>query len=164
MKYYVRVDEREYEIDIRPDRVVVDGEAVDVEWAQSGVPELYSLLLNGSSHEVVIEPQRNQYEVTLYGLHFQVRVEDEIARRLNAGRTAPAVPQGEMAVRAPIPGLIVKVLVEAGEMITEGQPLVILEAMKMENELRSPRAGEVKVVEAVAGHRVEQNAVLMILV
>jgi biotin carboxyl carrier protein len=74
-----------------------------------------------------------------------------------------SLPEGELAVRAPIPGLVVKVLVEAGQSVGEEQPLVLLEAMKMENEIRAVRAGVVKQVSCDAGQRVEQNAVLIVL-
>ena len=97
------------------------------------------------------------------GEQFQVQVEDERSRKLNAGRRAAELPDGEIAVKAPIPGLVVKVLTDVEEEVEEGQPLVILEAMKMENELRSPKAGIVKKVDAVAGQRVEQNAILIVL-
>ncbi|MCB0022198.1 MAG: acetyl-CoA carboxylase biotin carboxyl carrier protein subunit [Caldilinea sp.] len=75
----------------------------------------------------------------------------------------PSLPAGELAVVAPIPGLVVKVLAAAGDAIEEGQPLVILEAMKMENEIRSMRPGVIKSVEVAPGQRVEQNAVLIVL-
>ena len=90
-------------------------------------------------------------------------MQDERSRRLNQARKMPSLPAGEMAVAAPIPGLVVKVLVAAGDAIEEGQPLVILEAMKMENEIRSMRPGVVKSVEVAPGQRVEQNAVLIVL-
>ena len=65
-----------------------------------------------------------------------MQVEDERTRKLNAGRKAPALPDGELAVIAPIPGMVVKVLIETGDNVDEEQSLVILEAMKMENEIR----------------------------
>ena len=73
------------------------------------------------------------------------------------------LPEGELAITAPIPGLVVKVLVAEGDAIEENQPLVLLEAMKMENELRSMRGGIVKSVVVAPGQRVEQNAVLLVL-
>ncbi|RIK39109.1 MAG: hypothetical protein DCC55_19095 [Chloroflexi bacterium] len=79
------------------------------------------------------------------------------------GRRAPALPHGELPIKAPISGLIVKVLVEPGDTVEDGQPLVILEAMKMENEIRSLRSGVVKSVTIAAGKRVEQNEVLVVL-
>ncbi len=163
MKYFAAVNGQEYEIEIEDGQVLVDGEAIVVDVSQIGVPELYSILLNGHSYEVLVEEKRQEYAVTLAGQQFHVQVEDERSRRLNAGRKGPLVPTGELVVKAPIPGLVVKVLVSEGEDIPEDHPLVILEAMKMENEIRSLRAGVVRSVDVVAGQRVEQGAALLVL-
>lgn len=163
MKYYSRVGQTEYEIEIRDEQIFVDGEAIEIDLRQSGGPELYSMLYNGRSYELLIEAARFTYGVTLRGERFDVLVEDERTRRLNMGRKMVSIPEGEMAVTAPIPGLIVKILVEPGDTIVEEQPLVILEAMKMENEIRAARSGVIKSVAIQPGARVEQNSVLLVL-
>ncbi|MBI1298124.1 biotin/lipoyl-binding protein [bacterium] len=163
MKYYAQIGELEYVVEIEDGQIFVDGELVDVDLSRSGVPELYSMLINGRSFEVLIEEQRQVYDVTLRGEQYHVRVEDDRTRRLNEGRRGPEVPKGELVVKAPIPGLVVKVLVHEGEEIAEDQALVILEAMKMENEIRALRSGVVRKVDVSAGQRVEQNAPLLIL-
>lgn len=163
MKYFAAVNGHEYEIEIENDQVLVNGEAIDVNVSQIGVPELYSILLDGASYEVLVEEQRQEYAVTLAGQQFHVQVEDERTRRLNAGRKGPLIPSGELVVKAPIPGLVVKVLVQEGDDIPEDHPLIILEAMKMENEIRSLRAGVVRSVDVSAGQRVEQGAALLVL-
>lgn len=163
MKYYATVHGQEFEVELEGERVLVDGEEIDVDLSQSGVPELYSILIDGASYEVLVEEQRQEYAVTLRGQQFHVQVEDERTRRLNAGRKGPMVPSGELVVKAPIPGLVVKVLVSEGDDIPEDHPLVILEAMKMENEIRSLRAGVVRTVDVSAGQRVEQGAALLVL-
>jgi biotin carboxyl carrier protein len=163
VKYFAAVNGHEYEIEIENDQVLVNGEAIDVNVSQIGVPELYSILLDGASYEVLVEEQRQEYAVTLAGQQFHVQVEDERTRRLNAGRKGPLIPSGELVVKAPIPGLVVKVLVQEGDDIPEDHPLIILEAMKMENEIRSLRAGVVRSVDVAAGQRVEQGAALLVL-
>jgi biotin carboxyl carrier protein len=163
VKYYSRVGQTEYEIEIRDNQVFVDGEPIEVDLRQSGGPELYSILYNGRSYELLIEAERFTYGVTLRGERFDVQVEDERTRRLNMGRKMISIPEGEMAITAPIPGLIVKILVEPGDAIADEQPLVILEAMKMENEIRAVRSGVIKSVAVQPGERVEQNAVLLVL-
>jgi len=163
VKYFATVDGREFEVEIEGGQVWVDGEAIAVDLSQSGVPELYSILLDGSSYEVLVEEERQEYAVTLRGQQFHVQVEDERTRRLNAGRKGPLIPTGELVVKAPIPGLVVKVLVSEGDDIPEDHPLIILEAMKMENEIRSLRAGVVRTVDVSAGQRVEQGAPLLVL-
>lgn len=163
MKYYARIGENEYEIEIVDDVLYLNGERLDVDLRQSGAPELYSMLFNGRSYELLIEAERFRYGVTIRGDRYDVLVEDERQRRLNLGRNLPALPSGELPVTAPIPGLIVKVLVQEGDEIEDGQPLAILEAMKMENEIRALRGGTVKKVLAAPGQRIEQNGILLIL-
>ena len=97
------------------------------------------------------------------GLQWQLQGEDGWARRLNRERRLPTLPEGELAITAPIPGLVVRILVKEGDTIEEGQPVVLLEAMKMENELRAVRGGVVKSVLAAAGQRVDQNAPWIVL-
>lgn len=163
MRYYSRIGESEYIIDIEENgEVLVDGELIVVNLAQSGVPELFSVLLDGASHEVLIEPSRHDYVVTLRDEQYQVQVEDERTRRLNSHRKL-ALPQGDITVTAPIPGLVVSLLVTEGQEIAENQPLVILEAMKMENELRAVRPGKVKSVKVAAGQRVNSGDVLLVV-
>ena len=163
MKYYSRVGQNEYEIEIIDDKVFVDGEAVNLDLRQSGALELYSLLYNGRSYEMLIEADRFTYDVTMRGERFEVQVEDERTRRLNVGRKMVSVPEGELPIRAPIPGLVVQILVEEGQAVTDEQPLVLLEAMKMENEIRAVRDGVVKKISCTVGQRVEQNSVLIVL-
>ena len=163
MKYFARIDSNEYEVEITDAQILLDGEPVEVSIVRSGTPELYSVLFGGQSHEMLITADRFNYTVSIRSEQFQVQVQDERNRRLNQARKMPTLPEGELAITAPIPGLVVKVLVTVGDAVEEGQPLVILEAMKMENEIRSMRAGVAKSILATAGQRVEQNAVLVVL-
>ena len=163
MKYYTRVDNTEYEVEINGESIVLNGEPVNVDLMRSGAAELYSVLFGGRSYEMLVNADRFNYTINVRGVQFQVQVEDERARRMNRARRLPTLPEGELAITAPIPGLVVRVLVAEGDSIEEGQPVVLLEAMKMENELRAMRGGIVKSVLAAAGQRVDQNAPLIIL-
>ena len=162
MKYYATVGEHEYEVEFDGDTVLVNGEPVEVDLEPIGEPELYSILYNGRSYEVLLESSRYNYSVLIRGDQYQILVEDERTRRLNAGRTQGGLPDGEFAIKAPIPGLVVKILVAEGDVVEVNQPLLVLEAMKMENEIRSPRACTIKKVEIAPGQRVEQNAVMIV--
>lgn len=163
MKYFAVVGENEYELEFDDGQLFVNGEAVTVDFKRIGDPELYSMLLDGHSYELLVEADRYTYAVTVFGNQFEVQIEDERTRRMNAGRRQGALPDGEAPVRAPIPGLVVKVLVSEGESIEQDQPMLILEAMKMENEIRAPRACVVKKIDVQPGQRVEQNAALIIV-
>lgn len=163
MKYYSRVGENEYEIEILDDKVFVDGEAVNLDLRQSGALELYSLLYNGRSYEMLIEADRFTYDVTMRGERFEVQVEDERTRRLNMGRKMVSVPEGELPIRAPIPGLVVRILVEEGQTVTDEQPLILLEAMKMENEIRAQVAGKVKQITVKENQTVDKDDLLVVM-
>jgi biotin carboxyl carrier protein len=163
VKYFATIGENEYEVEITDGQITIDGELVMVDLEPIREPALYSVLFDGHSYELLIEADRFNYAVTLRGEQYQVQVEDERTRKLTAGRKAPSLPDGELAVKAPIPGLVVKVLAAEGDEVAEDQALLILEAMKMENEIRSPRAGKVKKVDVLPGQRIEQNAVMIIL-
>ena len=78
-------------------------------------------------------------------------------------RSGPTAPSGELPIKAPIPGLVSRLLVRAGDEVKAHQALAILEAMKMENEIKAPRAGVVKKIKVKAGQSVEQGAVMLTL-
>ena len=167
MKYFATIDGVTYEISIDGQgQISIDGQTLSVDMQRSGRLDLYSLLIDHASHEVVVEPgveQRNVYEVFVAGARFEVSVQDERSRRLaQASRNLRAQP-GELAIKAPIPGLVANVPVSPGQPVQEGETLVILEAMKMENELRAPRAGVVHEVRVTAGEQVSMGQVLVTL-
>jgi len=101
--------------------------------------------------------------VLLQGQLHIVEVEDERQRKLRETTGGPAAHSGEINLRAPMPGLIVAVPVVEGQSVTKGQDLVILESMKMQNELKAPRDGTIGHVRVRQGDSVEQNQVLLTL-
>lgn len=164
MKYIAVVEGVEYAVEIDPDnRVFVNDELVEVDLKRIGKLPVYSLLLNNASREVVAEElPGNDFRVIIGGDAMTVRVEDERWRRLRQAKGLDTAG-GDLALKAPIPGLVVKVLIADGEQVHTGQSLVILEAMKMENDLRAPRAATVGHVKVKPGDRVEQGQVLLTL-
>jgi biotin carboxyl carrier protein len=101
--------------------------------------------------------------VTLGGNTFAVDVADERHLRMESSRAEVSAGDGDLSIEAPIPGLVVKVLVEEGQIVALNDPLIILEAMKMENEIRAPREGVVKDIAIEVGKSVEGNAQMMAL-
>ncbi|MGQ9490692.1 MAG: acetyl-CoA carboxylase biotin carboxyl carrier protein subunit [Anaerolineae bacterium] len=158
MKYFATINNRTYEIDIdHQGQVTVDGHKLSADMKLVGGHHLYSLLLDNVSYEVVLDTEnekRNFYTVMVSGLQYTVKVQDERSRRLALVDRSLRPPEGELLIKAPIPGLVVKVPVEVGQEVAEGETLVILEAMKMENELRAPRRGVVSDVRVAAGDQV----------
>jgi biotin carboxyl carrier protein len=128
----------------------------------SGQP-LYSLLTNGESYEAYIYPDENTWQVLLRGQFFSVRVMDEREKRLrSSAKDRPT--SGEFSLKAPMPGLIVSIEVEEGQQVEKGQVLVILESMKMQNELRSPGPGRVSRLRVKTGDSVDHKQVLLTIV
>lgn len=163
MKYFVQVDGESWVVDIEEDAVLVNGEPVSVDLTQSGIPELYSVLLDGSSHEVLVNSDVSGCDVTVDGQVLRAEVQDEPTRTLMKGRGPVDVAGGDLQVTAPISGLVVSVAVADGDVVEAGQTLVVLEAMKMENDITAPRAGVVGQVAVADGDRVEINHVMLVL-
>jgi len=138
--------------------VVVDGRASEVDVREAG-PHIMSLIIGGRSHEVGIERCEGGYRVAVRGKVLAVDLV-EAARGTAVPRRAAG---GPARVQAPMPGKLVRVLVAAGEEVGAGQGLVVMEAMKMENEIRAPRAGRVKEAPVREGQAVETGALLVLL-
>ena len=162
MKYIALVDGREIEIEInREGHILVDGTPLDVDLQRSGAAQTYSLIIDNKSHEVFVERDAGNYDVMIGGDRFEVAVDDARMAKLKAMGGAAHAEAASSNLTAPMPGLVVKILVEVGAEVEANQPLLILEAMKMENELRSPGAGIVKGFGAVAGQTVNQGDTLI---
>lgn len=164
MKYVTTVEGQEYTIEIEGETIRINGQPVQVDFEQVGQMTLYSLILDNQSFEVVVEDEgRGLLRVMLGGDLFEAKVEDERTRRLSRAQRRQQVTGGEISVKAPIPGLVVKVMVEPGDTVVANQSLAILEAMKMENEIRAPREGTVHEVRISPGQPVDQGQILVTL-
>ena len=137
---------------------VLAGREIEVDVRESG-PNVMSLLVGARSHEVAFDRVEGGYRVAMGGDVLDVSLL-EAAR----GTAAPRrVAGGTARVQAPMPGKIVRVLAGAGDEVSAGQGLVVMEAMKMENEIRAPRAGRVKETPVREGQAVETGALLVLL-
>jgi biotin carboxyl carrier protein len=165
MRYVTTVGNHTFEIEIEePGVVQVNGRehAVDLQEIVPG--RLYSLLLDQSSNEAFVEGDGNGCcRVLLRGELYPVKVEDERALRLARGLAGFVPASGEIPIRAPMPGLVVSTPVEVGQPVKKGEVLVILESMKMDNELCAPRDGVVVRIHAAEGASVEARATLITL-
>lgn len=116
-----------------------------------------------TSYDLAVEPRTNGERIVyVNGTAVPVTIVDareQLVRR----RSAASADTGPRSIVAPMPGRIVKVLVREGDAVAAHQGLVVVEAMKMENELRAPRAGQVSAVKVVEGMSVEANTVLVTL-
>jgi biotin carboxyl carrier protein len=156
------VDGREFCIDLtQPGVVLVDGQPYPVDLESIDGGGHFSLLVSAESHEVFTECNDGQYSVLVGGHRYVVRLEDSGAGRPH--QAAGALPdEAEAAdVTSAMPGLVVAVLVREGQAVCKGDPLVLLEAMKMENEIRAPVGGVVERVLAIAGQQVGRDDLLV---
>jgi biotin carboxyl carrier protein len=162
MKYIATVNDKEFEIIIDSEHeVIVNGERHEIDFQYLNGGGVLSLLLNNRSLEAVIDEHDEVWEVLTKGEMYRVKVQDERAYRLAQARgTGPAVT-GEAIIKSPMPGLIVAVPVQVGDVVHKGDKVVILESMKMENELRAPRDGLVLRVNVSKGDSVEKDQPLV---
>lgn len=162
MKYITRVNEQEFVIEIDQDDVItVNGERHGIDFHELSEGGTLSLLIDHRSLEAIVEERDDAWEVLLHGELYTVQVQDERAYRLAQARGQLSDASEAVVIRSPMPGLILNVLVKEGEHISQGQTVVILESMKMENELRAGRDGVVTRVHVNTGDSVEKNQELV---
>jgi biotin carboxyl carrier protein len=141
--------------------VTLDGKTVHVDAARSG-PTIYSIIEDGQQFEAMVDEKgAHGFDVLVAGRIFHLEVFDERAKLL-AGSVVAAV-SGPQTVLAEMPGKVVKVNVVAGAVVQAKQGLVIIEAMKMENEIASPIDGIVKEIAVAEGQTVEAGATLFVV-
>jgi biotin carboxyl carrier protein len=165
MKYLVTTNNQTYTVDVTGDGdVLLDGQLVSIDFSSMGEGGLCSLLVNNESFEALVEQRGDCWQVLLLGTLYDVQVIDERAERLRSSASTLIADLDEIPIRAPMPGLVVAVPVEQGQEVAKGDNLVILESMKMENELKAPREGRVERVNVRAGDGVDRDQVLVVLV
>ncbi|RME06740.1 MAG: biotin/lipoyl-binding protein [Anaerolineae bacterium] len=165
MKYITTIGEQQFEIEILDDnRVAVNGQVLKVDFESISRQPVYSLLVDGKSYEAYIYETDEGWEVLLQGTRYPVQVVDEREHRLRAAFGGGVVQSGDFHLKAPMPGLVVSVPVKEGQEVEAGDVLVILESMKMQNELKSPRAGTVSRVRVKSGDNVERGQTMLSVV
>jgi biotin carboxyl carrier protein len=162
MKYIATVNEKEYIIEIdRDDEVVVNGQTYAIDFQELTEGGILSLLLNNRSLEGLVDMQDEYMDVLILGGLYEVKVQDERVYRLMQARGEAGGVTGDVIVTSPMPGLIVATPVAQGAQVKKGDKVVVLESMKMENELRSPRDGVVHRLHVTAGASVEKGQPLV---
>jgi pyruvate carboxylase subunit B len=161
VNYIATIEGQEFDIGlVEPGVVTIDGapHTVDLQSIDGGFH--YSLLAGAVSYEVFVERCEDVCFVTIEGHRYQVHVEDERVRRLGDRAHAVLEEPAQEEILSPMPGLVVAVLVEEGQVVQTGEGMLILEAMKMENEIRAPRNGVVERVNVFPGQRVSKDDLL----
>ena len=140
-------------------RVTIDGQTREVD-AKPIRPGTWSIMLDGASFVVDLDKRRNGIAASVGASEAMLQVEDALHRRLASAASPRGAARGE-TIRAPIAGKVVKVLVAVGDTVAPGSPVIVLEAMKMENELVSERGGTVAQVAKQAGQAVDTGDLLV---
>jgi biotin carboxyl carrier protein len=142
--WIVRIGEKEYPVDYRQ---------LD--------PMLYSLIIQGRSYQAFVYKAEGNYVVDLKGKTYSIQILDEAGKRLRISRASTLL--GQRVISAPMPGKVIKLLVKVGDLVEAGQGVVVVEAMKMENELRASIRGTVKEIKVSEGMAVNSGEPLVIL-
>jgi biotin carboxyl carrier protein len=163
MRYITSVEGKQFLVEVIDDKhVSVDGKIYEVDFESVSGQPVYSLIVDGRSHEgYIYQGEDNNWQVLLRGRLYPVTVEDEREKRLRAAAGAGVAETGEFHLRAPMPGLVVAIPVAEGEPIKKGQVILILESMKMQNEIKAPRDGIIGRIRVKAGESVELKQTLL---
>jgi len=162
MKYVTTLEGRDYTVEILDDHhVSVDGIIYEIDFVPVSDQPVYSLIVNGESFDAHVYSDEDVWQVLFLGNLYTALVEDEREKRLRASLGGSALERGEFILKAPMPGMVVSVPVQAGQPVKKGDVLLILESMKMQNELRTPRDGVVGRVRVASGDRVEKKDTLL---
>jgi biotin carboxyl carrier protein len=161
VKYFVRLAERDFEVEVVGPEVRVDGTSFPAALLRVPGTPLYQLVAARRSRSYALVRAEDAWRVQRGGEVWTAEVVDERARVLRALRPAGSKGDASGLVRAPMPGLVLRVEVEVGQQVAAGSGLVVLEAMKMENEIRAAGAGTVQAVLVEVGQAVEKGAVLV---
>ncbi|HEY4216539.1 MAG TPA: biotin/lipoyl-containing protein [Gemmatimonadaceae bacterium] len=163
MKYLVHLNGEDHEVLLDGDGVHVDGDDIAASVSPIDGTPVRMVSIGNEVHRVVVRPggRRGEYTLWLDGYRFEVEALDERTRAIRELSGASAGPTGPAPLIAPMPGLVVRVNANVGDDVQPGQGLVVMEAMKMENELRAQAAGRVKSVLVTPGTAVEKGTLLI---
>lgn len=163
MKYLVDLGGERVEVSLDATGASIDGVHHTAHLTDVDGTSVRLVTIGGVQHRVVARRggSRGQYTLWIDGWRFDAEALDERTRAIQALSAASAGPKGPAPVVAPMPGLIVRVQVAVGDTVQAGQGIVVMEAMKMENELRAPATGVVRAIHAVPGKAVEKGTTLV---
>lgn len=164
MNYELKVGRRNRTVKLTPTSARLEfsldgqGVAADVVEVEANV---FSVLLGGEAFEIRIHPAGQGLRVHVDGREYAVALNDPRQWRRGAGGASSA--EGRQSLLAPMPGKVVRVLVEPGAAVKAGQGLLVVEAMKMQNEIKSPKEGTVERISAKEGQAVNAGEVLAVI-
>lgn len=169
MRFVVRIENEQKTVVVEETNgfydVEIDGKAYKVDCKYVGTKGFFSLLIDNKSYLIESAPvqaKQGQYYARVMGRHYDVEVLDELMAAVREAKSAPA-DEGEFTVKSPMPGLILDVMVAVGDEVAAGTPVIVMEAMKMQNELTADVGGIVKEVHVASGGTVDSQAPLIVI-
>jgi biotin carboxyl carrier protein len=166
LRYIVQLNEERKSVSVESDGIRYETEpAVHAELSDIEGSPVRMVKIGTNVYRVVVQKRQGRGRYTLWvdGYRFETEALDERTRAIRDLSAASAGPVGPAPIVAPMPGLIVRVSVKVGDKVEAGQGIVVMEAMKMENELRATGAGVVKSIEVAPGTAVEKGTLLVAL-
>ena len=165
MKYQVRISGQEFKVGIKEKegglQVDLGGKQINAHLVELKKNRIYSLLVDNRAYDLEIRRQDGEFEINYGGRKYSGEILQETLAKLKS--TAPQEVLKQKKLKAPMPGLIVRVEVQEGQVIKSGEGVVIMEAMKMENEIKSPYEGKVKKILVREKQTVDKDQVLLVL-
>jgi pyruvate carboxylase subunit B len=161
MKYTVAIAGQAFTVEIAGEGVRMNGRVVRAQLQTVPHTPLRQVVVDGASRTFAMVRGREGWAVSHAGECWTAEVQDERARHIRELTAQRTGARRSGAVRAPMPGLVLRVNVEVGQSVEEGAGLVVLEAMKMENEIRAPSAGEIIEIRVEPGEAVEKGVPLV---
>lgn len=163
MKYIVEVSGERHEVELEDGRASVGSVNTSASLLEVAGSPVHVITIGGRQYQAVVkrESAKGRYVLWMDGWRFELDALDARARAIRDLSAAAAGLKGPAPVVAPMPGLIVRLHVAVGDTVEAGQPVVVMEAMKMENELRAQAPGRVKAIHAQPGKAVEKGTTLV---
>jgi biotin carboxyl carrier protein len=164
MKLDVEIDGRTHSVELVEARDLsrwfADGQSLDADAAEVS-PGVYSILLHGESFEVRVERVGAELRASARGQDYKIAIRDPREWSRNRGGATEA--EGRQQVTAPMPGKVVRILVATGDPVQVGQGLMVVEAMKMQNEIRTPKSGKIERLSVTEGQTVNAGEVVAVV-
>ena len=163
MRYFVDVNGARTEVSLDGEGIHAGGRAHDAHLSEVEGTPVWLLTEGSEVHRLVVKrgDSRGRYTIWMDGFRYDVEAVDERTRVIRDLTGTSAAATGPAPLKAPMPGLIVRINIESGAEVQAGQGLVVMEAMKMENELRASAAGRVRRVAVAVGQAVEKGELLV---
>lgn len=166
MPYIAEIDGKEHRIEIEKNEknlysIIIGDKKYNVDVVHSE-HSIYSLILNGKSYEIDLDAKDGVYNILIKGEHYVVNVINEKKKELRTKSREHTV-EGKQSIITEMPGKVVKILAQKGQEVKRNQGLIVIEAMKMENELKSPKDGKVIEINTSEGETVESGITLMVI-